>query len=46
VFVRAPIEVTDIRGDQALLSSGPPVGAAVVTVGGSELYGTEFGVAE
>jgi hypothetical protein len=46
VFVRAPIKVIDIRGDQALLSSGPPVGAAVVTVGGSELYGTEFGVAE
>jgi hypothetical protein len=46
VFVRAPIQVTDIRGDRAVLSSGPPVGAAVVTVGGSELYGTEFGVEE
>jgi hypothetical protein len=46
VFVRAPINITDIRGDRALLSSGPPVGAAVVTVGGSELYGTEFGVEE
>jgi hypothetical protein len=46
VFVRALIEITDIRGDRALLSSGPPVGAAVVTVGGSELYGTEFGVEE
>jgi hypothetical protein len=46
VFVRAPITVTDIRGDHALLSSGPPVGAAVVTVGGPELYGTEFGVEE
>jgi hypothetical protein len=46
VFVRAPIKVTDIRGDRALLSSGPPVGATVVTVGGSELYGTEFGVEE
>ncbi|MFL5841223.1 MAG: hypothetical protein ACJ77Z_12315 [Thermoleophilaceae bacterium] len=46
VFVRAPIHVTDIRGDHALLSSGPPVGTAVVTVGASELYGTEFGVEE
>jgi hypothetical protein len=46
VFVRAPIAITDIRGGQAYLSSGPPVGAAVVTVGGPELYGTEFGVEE
>jgi hypothetical protein len=46
LFVRAPIVIADITGDHAVLSSGPPVGAAVVTIGGSELYGTEFGVEE
>lgn len=46
VYVRTPITVTDIRGDRAVLASGPPVGTAVVTVGAPELYGTEFGVEE
>jgi ABC-type oligopeptide transport system substrate-binding subunit len=40
-FVREPITVTTISGDEALLSSGPEVGTEVVTVGTAELYGAE-----
>jgi hypothetical protein len=46
VFVRAPIDVIRIDGEQALLSSGPPPGTEVVTVGAAELLGTEYGVGE
>ena len=35
-----------IDGDAAMLSSGPPVGTAVVTVGSQELFGTEYDVEE
>jgi hypothetical protein len=42
VFVRRPITVDYIDGDTAVLSDGPPVGTHVVTVGGAELFGTEF----
>lgn len=41
-FVRAVITIDSINGDLALLSAGPPVGTMVVTVGATELYGTEF----
>ena len=44
VFVRAPITVDKIQGDVATLSSGPPAGTLVVTVGAAELWGTELGV--
>ena len=44
-FVRAPVSVAYIDGDLAVLSAGgPPDGTRVVTVGVSELYGTELGV--
>ena len=43
-YVRRPITVTVIRGDVALLSTGPPVGAKVVTVGTAELLGTEYNI--
>ena len=46
VFVRQPIQVTDIRGGEAYLSSGPPAGTRVVTVGASELLGIEYEVGE
>lgn len=46
VFVRAPIHVVRIRGDEALLSDGPPPGTQVVTVGAAELLGTEYQVGE
>jgi hypothetical protein len=44
VFVRQPVTVDAIQGDRAVLSGGPPTGMRVVTVGATELYGTEFGV--
>ena len=44
VFVRHPITVDRIDGPTALLIAGPPLGTQVVTVGGSELAGIEFGV--
>ena len=40
-FVRHPITVDTIKGDQALLSEALPAGSAVVTVGVAELYGAE-----
>lgn len=44
VFIRQPIQIETIVGDEVILVDGPPAGTAVVTVGGAELYGTEFGV--
>jgi hypothetical protein len=52
VFVRAPItieRIDELDGDQsaetvAILSKGPSVGVPVVTVGGPELFGAEFGI--
>ncbi len=43
-YVRHPVTVDRIDGPTALLSAGPPVGTWVVTIGGSELLGIEFGV--
>jgi hypothetical protein len=44
-YVREEVTVADIDGDSAILSSGPDVGAVVVTVGAAELLGAENGVA-
>jgi hypothetical protein len=44
VFVRQPIVVDVIQGDTAMLTAGPPASTSVVTVGGAELVGIEFGV--
>ncbi len=44
VFVRAPIEISRIDGDTAMLVSGPDAGTAIVSVGAAELYGVEFGI--
>ena len=46
VFVRQDVTVDHIDGDEAFLTDGPPVGTAVVTVGGAELFGTEFGIGQ
>jgi hypothetical protein len=46
VFVRAPVTLVDIDGDDALLSAGPPIDTQVVTVGVAELYGSELGVGD
>ena len=43
-FIRQAIEVERIEGDLAYLTSGPPVGTAVVTVGTAELWGVDTGV--
>lgn len=45
-FVRVPIVVDHIRGDDVFLSDGPLSGMDVVTQGAAELYGTETGVEE
>ena len=45
-FVRRPVGVDHIAGNDAFLSSGPPAGTSVVTVGADELHGVEIGVAE
>lgn len=43
-FVRFPVEVDWIDGDQAILKSGPPAGSPVVVTGSVELFGEEFGI--
>ena len=43
-YVRAPIAIESIDGDEAMLSSGPDAGTQVVNVGAAELFGTEFEV--
>ncbi len=40
-YVRAPITISTIDGDRAVLSAGPVVGTKVVTVGAAELVGAE-----
>ncbi len=46
VFVRQPIVIDYIEEDLAILSEGPEVGTAIVTVGAAELFGTETGVSK
>jgi hypothetical protein len=46
VFVRERIVVDRIVGNSALLDDGPATGTTVVTVGASELWGTEYEVGE
>lgn len=41
IFVRQPIVIDSIKGDEAILSEGPDSGSAVVTVGAAELFGSE-----
>jgi len=40
-FERQAITVDSIQGDQVFLSEGPEAGANVVTLGATELYGSE-----
>ena len=40
-YLRTPIIIDRVVGDDALLSDGPPSGAEVVTTGAAELYGAE-----
>ncbi len=41
VFVRQPIVIDYIEGDQAILLEGPDSGSVIVTVGAVELFGSE-----
>lgn len=43
-YQRAPITISSITADRAVLSAGPAPGAAVVTVGVAELVGVEAGI--
>jgi len=43
-YQRKPITVTEIDGEVAQLSAGPPAGTQVVTVGAAELLGTEYNI--
>lgn len=43
-YVRAPITVDRVEGDQAILSAGPEAGTEIVTQGAAELYGAETGL--
>jgi hypothetical protein len=43
-YARRSVQVARLTSSEAFLSSGPPPGAAVVTLGGEELNGTETGV--
>jgi hypothetical protein len=43
-FVRHRISVDYIEAGLAVLADGPPSGTAVVTVGGAELFGVDFGL--
>jgi hypothetical protein len=40
-YVREPITISAIDGDEVVLSAGPAAGTAVVTVGAAELVGAE-----
>jgi len=44
-YVRQKVDIDHVADDSVVLSDGPPVGTQVVTVGASEVYGTEFEVA-
>ena len=43
-FVREAVTVDHIEGNKVVLTQGPAVGTAVVTVGVAELYGTDTGI--
>jgi hypothetical protein len=44
-YVRAAIGIKDVQDNLVILSSGPPAGTQVVTIGAIELWGAELGIA-
>lgn len=44
VYIRTPIKVDHINGQNVVLLEGPAIGTDVVTVGVAELYGIETGI--
>ena len=43
VYRRRRVEVSRVADGLAVLAQGPPAGSRLVTAGGAELFGTEFG---
>jgi len=43
-YLRAPITVEYVEGDEVILSAGPSAGTEIVSRGVAELYGAETGV--
>jgi hypothetical protein len=43
-YERVPVTVVRVEGAQAVVQAGPAVGTQVVTVGGAELLGAEYGM--
>jgi len=43
-FVRGPVEIDTIKGDNVYLSEGPPVGTKVLAAGVPQVFGTEVKV--
>jgi len=43
-YIRAPVNVVIVIGDNAVLSQGPPLGTPIVTVGAAELFGIDAGI--
>lgn len=42
-YTRRRVDIVRVAGDLAILARGPAVGAEIVSVGGGELFGVEFG---
>jgi hypothetical protein len=43
-FMRGPVEIDTIKGDNVYLSEGPPVGTKVLAAGVPQVFGTEVKV--
>jgi hypothetical protein len=41
-YVRAPVKVVRVDGEEAVLSDGPPADTTIVTTGAAELLATEY----
>lgn len=41
-YIRAPIDIVRVHGDDATLSKGPSAGTKIVTTGSAELLATEY----
>jgi hypothetical protein len=43
--MRAPVIINEVTDNRVTLSSGPPAGTEVVTVGAIQVWGAELGIA-
>jgi hypothetical protein len=44
-YIRAPVIINEVTDNRVTLSSGPPAGTEVVTVGAIQVWGAELGIA-